>query len=143
MEIIILRFGVYRWESFRFPDKTERTKFWIPLVCELIKPNITSERDIPSLLPTSRIDKYTNQRVVLDTIRLLKGESKLFQKETLLDLKYIQQVKEKDIAQAIIDGKLEYKGLLEDFLSVRIVSAIREARTLSVRTKKELLCEAY
>ncbi|GAB6077275.1 hypothetical protein [Desulfurobacterium crinifex] len=137
----IYRWGVYHWEDFRFKDGNSKNKFWIALVCRITDPKDGSEKELPSLLPTSQWEKYKdNLKQLVDTVVLEPGESRFFSKKTVLDLNNIQWVKEKDIYVAIHSGRLTYKGKLEDEICKRVELAIEQAETLSPRDIRILLC---
>ncbi len=140
--ILIHRWGVYHWEDYRFSDGSSKNKYWIALVCKIIHPKTNSEQIIPSLIPTSRWEKYSSYpRLLIDTVVLEPGESHFFSKKTILDLNNIQWVKEDIIHRAIERDKLSYLGLLESCIIQRIEKAIRNAETLSYQDIKILLCE--
>ncbi len=139
--VLITRWGVYHWEDFRFPDES-KNKFWIALVCKIVDPKNNLGITIPSLLPTSRWDKYKNNRKrLIDTIVLEPYESKFFKKKTVVDIKNIFFVREQEVFEAVQKNKLKYKGTLEENIAKKIEKAIRNAETLSKKDIKMLLCE--
>ncbi len=139
---LVYRWGVYHWTDFRFQDGSSKNKFWIALVCKIIDPKDGSEVKIPSLIPTSQWEKYENHpNRLIDTVILEPGESQFFPKKTILDLKNIQWVREKDLYIAIHTGRLTFKGTLEEDICRKVEHAIREAETLSPRDIRVLLCE--
>jgi len=108
----------------------------------MINPRNGSEQLIPSLIPTSQWEKYnSNPKWLIDTVVLEPGESKLFPKKTILDLKNIQWVSEESVLDALQQGKLTHKGILEENIRQKVEDAIRNAYTLSPREIKILLCK--
>jgi len=140
--VLITRWGVYHWKDFRFPDKS-KNKFWIALVCKIVDPKSNSNITIPSLLPTSRWDKYENNRKrLIDTVVLEPYESKFFKKKTVVDIKNIFFVREQEVFEAVQKNKLVYIGTLEENIVKKIEKTIRNAETLSRKDIKMLLCES-
>ena len=77
---------------------------------------------------------------MIDTIRIVPGESRFFSRETIIDLKNIQWNSEELINKAIQNEKLKYIGKLEDSIVKKIEQAIEEAETIPSKIKKFLLC---
>ena len=138
----IYRWGVYHWEDYRFSDGNSKNKYWIALVCKIIHPKTGSEHLIPSLIPTSQWEKYSSRpQWLIDTVVIEPGESQFFSKKTILDLKNIQWVSIESVLNALQQGKLTYKGTLEEDIRQKVEDAIRNAYTLSPREIKILLCK--
>jgi len=134
--VIITRFGVYHWGKFEFEDGTSKDKFFITLNCR------SGDREISIVLPTSQVEKWLDgPRPTVDTVIIEDGESEHFSVRTLIDLKNIIVKEKEEIEGAVAVGKVEYVGLLEKPLQERIVRAIKEARTLSKKDIRRLLCE--
>jgi len=140
---LIQRWGVYHWKVFRFKDGSMRDKFCIALVCKTYIPENESLEEIPFILPTSQWEKYErNPNWLVDTVILNPNESKFFPKKTILDLKNIQMVERKILKNAVKNGRLTFKGLLEEDICKKVEEGIKKAKTLSPLIKELLLCES-
>ena len=132
--IIIYRFGVYHWKSFKFEDNTSKDKYFIALNCKI------NDIEISVVLPTSQIQKYNSKRLI-DTIFIKANESQFFTKDTIIDLKNIKIIDKNRLDNALQQNKINYLGKLEDNLIKRIETAIIEAITLSNIERNKLLCK--
>jgi len=136
MFIKIIRFGVYHWSQFEFNDGSNKDKYFIALNCRI------TDEEISIVLPTSKVDKYEkNSKFLLDTIKIEAKESKYFRVDTIIDLKNYHIINSNKIENAIKNSKINYLGILEEELQHKIISAIKNAYTLSQIDINKLLCK--
>lgn len=136
MNVLIVRGGVYHWQSFQFEDQTQRDKFFISLNCEI------NSEPFWLVLPTSQYKKHYQgqpQRLV-DVLVLEPLESKLFPKKTVIDLKNLKDLCPNELLNAINQQKVTYVGLLEEAILERLEQIIEQAFTLSPTLIDQLLC---
>lgn len=136
MKVLIVRGGVYHWQSFQFENLTRRDKFFISLNCEI------DSEPFWLVLPTSQYKKhYLGQpQHLVDTLILEPFESQLFSKKTVIDLKNLKDVCPNELQKAIKKQKVTYVGLLEKAILERLEQTIEQAFTLSPALIDQLLC---
>jgi hypothetical protein len=136
LKVLIVRGGIYHWQSFQFEDQTQRDKYFIALNCEI------DSEPFWLVLPTSQYEKHYQgkpQRLV-DTLVLEPLESQHFSKKTIIDLKNLKDVCPNELQNAIKQQKVSYVGLLEETILERLEQTIENALTLSPALIDQLLC---
>jgi len=136
MKVLVVRGGVYHWQSYQFKDKTQRDKFFISLNCKI------DCEPFWLVLPTSQYEKQYqgSQKRLIDTLILEPHESQYFPKKTVIDLKNLKDVCPNELKNAINQQKINYIGLLEKPIFERLEQTIKQALTLSPILINQLLC---
>lgn len=130
--------AVYYWKSYRFENEQTQDKFCIILSCKI------GNYPVYVVLPTSQFDKHYKNRQdrLIDTVIIKANECKYFtQPVTVVDLKQIRKEEEEEIDKAVKEGKLEYRGILEERIIRRIKTAVENSETVSGEVINAILCK--
>lgn len=121
------------WESFRGKKRTKDSYFVVLSRCindQFIVARTTSKKE----LYTGTIAK----RLSHDIVFIKKNETKIFPKDTLLDLNWLDFFTIEELAR-LIGGNLKKKGRLSENLIKRIDEAVQTAVTVSEHDKRLIL----
>ncbi|MEA1995771.1 MAG: type II toxin-antitoxin system PemK/MazF family toxin [Campylobacterota bacterium] len=130
--------AVYHWRNYRFEDNQIQNKF-----CIILNHKI-GNYPVYVVLPTSQFDKHYKNRQdrLIDTVIIKANECKYFtQPITVVDLKQIRKEEKEEIDKTVKEGKLKYKGILEEETIKRIKTAVENSETVSGEVINAILCK--
>ncbi len=122
------------WKGYPFSDGTVGDKM------VLLLSDCVGDKCYVTVLPTSQIQHYiTGRRELVDTICFPKGDSTWFDRDTVVDLKRIKEVSVEDLAPHVISGAATKLGNLDEADMAKIIDAVKNAETLSLRVQQDIL----
>ena len=122
------------WESFRGKKQTKDSYFVVLSRC-------INDRFIV-VRATSKKELYTGtlaKRLSHDIALIKKGETKIFPKDTILDLNWLHHFTVEELAQLIGGTTLKKKGRLPECLIDKINETVKSSVTVSKHDKKIIL----
>lgn len=125
--------SVFYTREYQFRDGIKGRKFIIFLS------RSTHSQRLLFILPTSQVSPYYKKYACRPYVKVKPDCSKLFHKDTILDLSKIIKGSRERFLEMFSERKLYYKGFLEEDLMDKIFDCIRNADVITERTKREIL----
>jgi hypothetical protein len=126
---------ILRWESFH-GKKEIKDRFFV-----LLTPASPSEGTILAVTATTKVELYADdggKRKFRDYILLKKGECEIFDKDTVIDLNWIEHFSVEEMAKILGQG-LKRAGCLSALLTEKLEQKIKDSKLISIDYKKRIL----
>jgi hypothetical protein len=126
---------ILKWESFHGKKET-KDRFFV-----LLTPASASEEAILAVTATTKVELYSDnvgKRKFRDYIFLKKGECEVFEKDTVIDLNWIESFSVQEMAK-ILGAGLKRSGCLSVLLIEKLNQKIKNSKLISIDYKKRIL----
>ena len=126
---------ILKWESFH-GKKEIKDRFFV-----LLTPASASEEIILAVTATTKVELYTDdggKRKFRDYILLKKGECEVFEKDTVIDLNWIEHFSVEEMAK-ILGAGLKRSGCLPVLLIEKLNQKINDSKLVSMEYKRRIL----
>lgn len=120
--------------KFRFPNGTERFKFFVVLNKAL------QDNPLLCVITTTKLDFYfRNAQFNPDTLTIAAGVISCFSQDTLLDCRQIKSFEREVVKNQFLAGDMTFEGALSQDLIEKIDDVVRGSRLIAPVYKKKIL----